>query len=214
MSRVCRIVRIIGPPSFSRILCAEIIGPRRSTAQAAALRHLPALLFRVRANDDHVGKSWPVGGVECAQEQERRADRRALGRLERARHERGGGHRTTCRLGTAQGIEDATIHLIGALLITQFVGFPAALLFGRLGDRIGARAAIGVALAVYAVAVVWAARMTESWEFYGLAVMIGLVQGGVQAMSRALFARLIPREHAGRLFGLYNMMGKFAAGGY
>ena len=59
--------------------------------------------------------------------------------------------------------------------------------------------------------VFWASRMTESWEFYGLAVSIGLVQGGVQAMSRALFAQLIPAEHAGRLFGLYNMMGKFAA---
>ncbi|HOP17137.1 MAG TPA: MFS transporter, partial [Gammaproteobacteria bacterium] len=48
-------------------------------------------------------------------------------------------------------------------------------------------------------------------EFYGLAIVIGLVQGGIQAMSRALYARLIPAEHAGRLFGLYNMMGKFAA---
>ncbi|HPQ26298.1 MAG TPA: MFS transporter, partial [Gammaproteobacteria bacterium] len=59
--------------------------------------------------------------------------------------------------------------------------------------------------------VFWAWRMTASWEFYGLAVVIGLVQGGIQAMSRALYARLIPAEHAGRLFGLYNMMGKFAA---
>ena len=78
-------------------------------------------------------------------------------------------------------------------------------------ERIGARGAIWLALAVYGVVVVWAAQMTEPWEFYGLAIMIGLVQGGVQAMSRALFARLIPAEHAGRLFGLYNMMGKFAA---
>jgi UMF1 family MFS transporter len=101
--------------------------------------------------------------------------------------------------------------LLTALLLTQFVGFPAALLFGRLGDRIGAKAAIWVALAVYVAVVIWASRMTETWEFYGLAVLIGLVQGGVQAMSRALFARLIPAEHAGRLFGLYNMMGKFAA---
>jgi UMF1 family MFS transporter len=53
--------------------------------------------------------------------------------------------------------------------------------------------------------------MSASWEFYGIAVVIGLVQGGIQAMSRALYARLIPAQHAGRLFGLYNMMGKFAA---
>jgi UMF1 family MFS transporter len=53
--------------------------------------------------------------------------------------------------------------------------------------------------------------MNATWEFYGIAVVIGLVQGGIQAMSRALYARMIPRQHAGRLFGLYNMMGKFAA---
>jgi len=101
--------------------------------------------------------------------------------------------------------------LLTALLITQGVGFPAALLFGRLGDRIGAQRAIWIALVVYVIAVFWAWRMTSSWEFYGLAVVIGLVQGGIQSMSRALYARLIPAEHAGRLFGLYNMMGKFAA---
>ena len=101
--------------------------------------------------------------------------------------------------------------LLTALLITQLVGFPAALVFGRIGDRIGAKQAIGIALVVYMLTVFWAWRMTDTWEFYGLAVIIGLVQGGIQAMSRALYARLIPTEHAGRLFGLYNMMGKFAA---
>ncbi len=101
--------------------------------------------------------------------------------------------------------------LLTALLITQFVGFPAALAFGWIGDRIGAKRAIWLTLLVYVLAVFWAWRMTASWEFYGLAVVIGLVQGGIQSMSRALYARLIPAEHAGRLFGLYNMMGKFAA---
>jgi UMF1 family MFS transporter len=66
-------------------------------------------------------------------------------------------------------------------------------------------------MSVYVGVVVWASRMTEAWEFYAMAVVIGLVQGGIQSMSRALYARLIPAEHAGRLFGLYNMMGKFAA---
>ncbi len=101
--------------------------------------------------------------------------------------------------------------LLTALLITQAVGFPAALAFGRLGDRIGAKRAIWLALAVYVVVVFWAWRMQSEWEFYALAVVIGLVQGGIQSMSRALYARLIPAEHSGRLFGLYNMMGKFAA---
>ena len=101
--------------------------------------------------------------------------------------------------------------LLTALLITQLVGFPAALMFGRIGDRIGAKRAIWLALLVYVIVVFWAWRMSASWEFYGIAVVIGLVQGGIQAMSRALYARLIPAQHAGRLFGLYNMMGKFAA---
>jgi len=101
--------------------------------------------------------------------------------------------------------------LLTALLITQVVGFPAALVFGWIGDRIGAKKAIWLALVIYVIVVFWAWRMTASWEFYGIAAVIGLGQGGIQAMSRALFARLIPPQHAGRLFGLYNMMGKFAA---
>jgi UMF1 family MFS transporter len=101
--------------------------------------------------------------------------------------------------------------LLTALLITQLVGFPAALVFGRIGDRIGAKRAIWLALVIYVIIVFWAWRMTATWEFYGIAVVIGLVQGGIQAMSRALYARMIPPQHAGRLFGLYNMMGKFAA---
>jgi len=101
--------------------------------------------------------------------------------------------------------------LLAALLLTQLVGFPAALIFGRIGERVGAKRAIWLALAIYVVVVFWASRMTASWEFYGLAVSIGLVQGGIQAMSRALYARLIPPQYAGRLFGVYNMMGKFAA---
>jgi UMF1 family MFS transporter len=101
--------------------------------------------------------------------------------------------------------------LLTALLITQLVGFPAALAFGHIGDRMGAKRAIWLALVVYVTIVFWAWRMNATWEFYGIAVVIGLVQGGIQAMSRALYARMIPRQHAGRLFGLYNMMGKFAA---
>lgn len=101
--------------------------------------------------------------------------------------------------------------LLLALLITQLVGFPAALLFGRIGDAYGAKRAIALALVVYVLVVLWAWQMRETWEFYALAVVIGLVQGGIQAMSRAQYARLIPTEHAGRLFGLYNMMGKLAA---
>ena len=105
----------------------------------------------------------------------------------------------------------ASSDLLTALLITQFVGFPAALAFGHLGARIGAKRGIWIAILVYILVVFFAWRMQASSEFYALAVAIGLVQGGIQALSRALFARLIPVQHAGRFFGLYNMMGKFAA---
>lgn len=101
--------------------------------------------------------------------------------------------------------------LIVALLITQFVGFPAAIAFGRLGDRIGARAGILAALAVYVVVTAWGAFMSAVWEFYVLAVVIGLVQGGVQSLSRSLYARLIPPGRSAEFFGFYNMLGKFAA---
>ena len=111
--------------------------------------------------------------------------------------------------GLALGFE--TNDLLTALLITQFVGFPAALAFGHFGQRMGAKRGIWLALVVYILVVFWAWRMQSSSEFYTLAVVIGLVQGGIQALSRALFARLVPARHCGRFFGLYNMMGKFAA---
>lgn len=101
--------------------------------------------------------------------------------------------------------------LMLALLVTQAVGVPATLLYGRLGERFGAKAAILFGLAVYAGVVVWGAFMTEPWEFYGIAGVVGLVQGGVQALSRALFARIIPKDKAGEFFGFMNLLSKFAA---
>jgi UMF1 family MFS transporter len=101
--------------------------------------------------------------------------------------------------------------LMVALLITQFVGFPAALVFGRLGTRFGPKPAILGAIGVYMVVVLAATQMTRVEHFYALAASVGLVQGGIQALSRALFARLIPAGQTAELFGLYNMVGKFAA---
>ncbi|MFW6341188.1 MAG: MFS transporter [Wenzhouxiangella sp.] len=98
-----------------------------------------------------------------------------------------------------------------ALLITQFVGFPAALVFGWLGARIGPKPAILLAIAVYVLVIGAASQMSRVEHFYGLAIAIGLVQGGIQALSRALFASLIPAGQTAELFGFYNMVGKFAA---
>lgn len=101
--------------------------------------------------------------------------------------------------------------LILALLITQFVGFPSALAFGYLGQRWGVRRSIYLALGVYCAVTVWGALMQRPAEFFGLAVVIGLVQGGIQALSRSYFARLIPVRRSAEFFGFYNMLGKFAA---
>jgi UMF1 family MFS transporter len=101
--------------------------------------------------------------------------------------------------------------LMVALLITQFVGFPAAIAFGRFGQRRGARNGIMTAIFAYLLIILWAYRMEQTWEFYALAAAVGLVQGGIQALSRSFYARLIPRDKSGEFFGFYNMLGKFAA---
>ncbi len=104
-----------------------------------------------------------------------------------------------------------TNSLITALLVTQFIGFPAALVFGWLGNKIGARRGILIGIGFYALITLGASQMTDVSHFYLLAGAVGLVQGGVQALSRSFFASLIPAEQAAEFFGFYNMLGKFAA---
>lgn len=101
--------------------------------------------------------------------------------------------------------------LLLALMVTQFVAFPAAIVFGRIGEKFGARRGIMLGIAVYAGLCLFGARMNSQREFFILAVVVGLVQGGVQSLSRSYFARLIPPEKGGEYFGFYNMVGKFAA---
>ncbi len=101
--------------------------------------------------------------------------------------------------------------MMKALLVTQFVAFPAALLFGRIGEKFGAKRGLVIGIVVYAGVCLFATRMTTITEFFVMAVVIGLVQGGVQSLSRSFFARLIPAERGGEYFGFYNMVGKFAA---
>jgi MFS transporter, UMF1 family len=101
--------------------------------------------------------------------------------------------------------------LIVAIILVQFIGFPAALVFGQLGKYWGVRRSIYLALSVYAFVTLWGAAMTKVWEFYAMACIIGLVQGGVQALSRSYFARFIPPRHTAEFYGFYNMLGKFAA---
>jgi UMF1 family MFS transporter len=100
--------------------------------------------------------------------------------------------------------------LILALLMVQFIGFPATLVFGWLGQKWGVRKSIFLAITIYMAITVWGTMMTRTIEFYLLAVFIGLVQGGIQALSRSYYSRLIPPRQSGEFFGFYNMLGKFA----
>jgi len=110
--------------------------------------------------------------------------------------------------GVALGLP--TESLLAALLMTQFVAFPAALAFGWLGGRIGAKQGILLGIAIYTLATLYAFFLDSVAEFFALAAVIGLVQGGVQSLSRSFFGRLVPAGKGGEFFGFYNMMGKFA----
>lgn len=111
--------------------------------------------------------------------------------------------------GLSLGLESSD--LIKALLITQFVGFPSAYFFGSLSKRFSSKNLVLVGLFIYFITILGASRISEPWHFYALAFIIGLCQGGVQALSRALFAHLIPSGKSGEYFGFYNLLGKFAS---
>jgi UMF1 family MFS transporter len=111
--------------------------------------------------------------------------------------------------GLAIGLDQGA--LMKALVVTQFVAFPAAILFGRIGEKWGAKRGIMIGIVVYAGVCLFATRMNSEREFFIMAGVVGLVQGGVQALSRSYFASLIPAEKGGEYFGFYNMLGRFAA---
>ena len=99
--------------------------------------------------------------------------------------------------------------LIGALLLVQFVGIPATFAFGALAARIGAKRGVYLALAVYTGIAVLGYFMREAWQFWVLACGVALVQGGSQALSRSIFAAIIPKGKSAEFFGFYSISGKF-----
>jgi len=111
--------------------------------------------------------------------------------------------------GKQLGIADTV--LIGAILIVQFVGVPFSFLFGSIAGRIGAKAAIFIGLAVYAAISILGFYMQTAAHFILLAAMVATVQGGTQALSRSLFASLIPAHKSGEFFGFYSVFEKFAS---
>jgi UMF1 family MFS transporter len=110
--------------------------------------------------------------------------------------------------GTQVGIDQGS--LIGALMMVQFVGIPFAWLFGRLPAYIGIKTAIFLSLAAYTLASVLAFNMTTAGQFFALAFLVGTVQGGSQALSRSVFATLIPKHHTSEFFGFFSVFEKFA----
>lgn len=101
--------------------------------------------------------------------------------------------------------------LIAALLITQFVAFPFALIFGKLANKIGSKTALYVALWIYVGIVILGFFMKTATHFYALAVLVGFVQGGAQALSRSIFSSMVPKAKTAEFFGFYSISSKFAA---
>ena len=122
------------------------------------------------------------------------------------------GIQTIVKMATAYGTEIGIGQgsLIAAVVLVQFVGVPFAFLFGRLAGRVGAKPAIFLGLVVYAAISILGYFMQNATHFYILAGLVGMVQGGTQALSRSLFASMIPAHKSGEFFGFYSVFEKFA----
>jgi UMF1 family MFS transporter len=124
------------------------------------------------------------------------------------------GVHTIIKMATSFGADlgiDST-QLVLALVVTQLVAFPAALLFGKLTKVFGTRTMLIVSVSAYALITLFAAFFLKSaTEFWLLAIAVGLFQGGIQALSRSYFGRLIPLEHANEYYGFFDIFGKYAA---
>jgi UMF1 family MFS transporter len=122
------------------------------------------------------------------------------------------GIQTVIRMATPYGTELglSTGSMITALLMTQFVGVPFAFLFGAFAAQIGAKRAVFVGLTVYAGITVVGYYMTTAVHFFALAILVGMVQGGTQALSRSLFASMIPRHRSSEFFAFFGVFERYA----
>ena len=111
--------------------------------------------------------------------------------------------------GTALGLDSTGLLL--ALLVTQIVAFPFAILFGRLAARYATATLITICILAYFGIAVFAIFLAQQWQFWLLAVMVGMFQGGIQALSRSYFTRIIPPKQSGEFFGLMDICGKGAS---
>jgi UMF1 family MFS transporter len=122
------------------------------------------------------------------------------------------GINTIIRMATVYGTEIGIPghHMIIAILMIQFVGIPFAFAFGRLAGVIGAKRSVFLALAVYTGISILGYHLTTVWQFYLLGFLVGMVQGGSQALSRSLFASMIPRQRSSEFFAVWGVFEKFA----
>ena len=111
--------------------------------------------------------------------------------------------------GTAVGLD--TTGLLIALLVTQFVAFPCTIIFGRLAAKYDTGRLIKICIVAYTCITIFAIFLAHQWQFWVLAVCVGMFQGGIQALSRSYFGKIIPAEKSGEYFGLYDICGKGAA---
>ena len=116
--------------------------------------------------------------------------------------------RVAAMYGDSLGLDSGA--MIAALLITQFIGVPAAFAFGALGSRLGAKPMVFFGLGVYILITILGYFMKTSAHFYMLAIMVGLVQGGTQALSRSLFASMIPRQKSSEFFAFFSVFERYA----
>ena len=101
-------------------------------------------------------------------------------------------------------------HIVGAMLVTQFVGVPFALIFAHLAEKLGSKRAVMISLGWYTLIALGSMLMTRNWHFWLMAIAVGMVQGGAQAISRSIYASMLPAGRSGHFFGLYNVSSKFA----
>ena len=112
--------------------------------------------------------------------------------------------------GTQLGIDST--QLVIALLVTQFVAFPCAILYGRMAGKYGCKPMIVAAVVAYMCIVFFAAFFLRSAvEFWILAILVGMFQGGIQALSRSYYGKIIPKDHANEFYGFYDIFGKTAS---
>lgn len=122
------------------------------------------------------------------------------------------GIQTMIRMATTYGSEIGLPEnaMITALLMTQFIGVPCAFAFGAAAERIGAKVSVFLGLAVYAVITVLGYYMSTTTHFFVLAILVGMVQGGTQALSRSLFASMIPRHKSSEFFAFFSVFERYA----